>query len=171
MEQLNETLVRTFKISRSFDAPADRIWQAWTDPAKFEQWWGPVGMPATLVDPDLREGGRVLYRLDGKMGTMWGLFRYTKIDRPNVIEYISSFSNEQGEITKAPFAMDFPLEVFNRIMLSEENGKTVLTLESHPINATTAQEAVHAQMHESMKQGFGGTLDQLQNFIQRKHQA
>ena len=156
---------KEFSITRTFHAPREKVWQAWADPTQFEKWWGPVGMPATLIDPDFREGGRMLYRLDGKMGTMWGLFRYLKIQRPDVIEYISSFSNEQGEITKAPFPIDFPLEVFNRITFKEANGITTLTLESHPINATAEQEAVHAQMHESMKQGFGGTLDQLEAFL------
>ncbi len=99
---------------------------------------------------------------------MWGLFRYLKIDRPNTIEYISSFSNEQGEITKGPFPMDFPLEVVNRITLSERDGSTTLILESHPIKATAEQEVVHAQMHDSMKQGFGGTLDQLEAFLSRE---
>jgi uncharacterized protein YndB with AHSA1/START domain len=162
---MTTTEQKTFRIQRTFDAPREKVWQAWADPKQFEKWWGPVGMPVTLIHTDFREGGRYLYRADGKMGTLWGLFRYLKIERPSAMEYISSFSNEKGEVTKGPFPIDFPLEVFNRVTFIEREGRTTLTLEGHPINATPEQEAVHAQMHDSMKQGFGGTLDQLEAYL------
>ena len=30
-----------FTITRSFSAPLAAVWQAWSDPAQFAQWWGP----------------------------------------------------------------------------------------------------------------------------------
>ena len=32
-----------FTIRRIFDAPLDRVWQAWTDPERMAKWWGPKG--------------------------------------------------------------------------------------------------------------------------------
>jgi uncharacterized protein YndB with AHSA1/START domain len=30
-------------IERTFDAPVDLIWQMWTDPEHFKEWFGPTG--------------------------------------------------------------------------------------------------------------------------------
>ena len=47
-------------ITRIFDAPRTRVFQAWTDPADVAAWYGPEGFdtPRELVRIDLRPGGR-----------------------------------------------------------------------------------------------------------------
>jgi uncharacterized protein YndB with AHSA1/START domain len=43
-----------FRVERVFDAPIERVWATYTDPALIPQWWG----NATTVDHmDVREGG------------------------------------------------------------------------------------------------------------------
>lgn len=44
-------------ISRIIRAPRIAIWKAWTDPARFEQWWVPAPARCKVVDMDLRPGG------------------------------------------------------------------------------------------------------------------
>ncbi|NMN97207.1 SRPBCC family protein [Antrihabitans stalactiti] len=44
-------------ISRIIRAPRAAIWKAWTDPARFEQWWVPAPARCKVVDMDLRPGG------------------------------------------------------------------------------------------------------------------
>ena len=44
-------------ISRIIRAPRAAIWTAWTDPARFEQWWVPAPARCKVVDMDLRPGG------------------------------------------------------------------------------------------------------------------
>jgi uncharacterized protein YndB with AHSA1/START domain len=48
---------RGYTITRTFDAPRDLVWQAWTDPKQFAVWFG--GPSAQMVDMemDVREGG------------------------------------------------------------------------------------------------------------------
>ena len=45
-------------ITADLDATVERAWQLWADPRQFERWWGPPGYPPTVVDHDLRTGGR-----------------------------------------------------------------------------------------------------------------
>jgi Activator of Hsp90 ATPase homolog 1-like protein len=48
---------REIHIERIFDAPRDRVFAVYTDPALISEWWGPRGT-ATIVDQmDLRPGG------------------------------------------------------------------------------------------------------------------
>ena len=51
----------TLNLSRTFDAPRDRVFRAWTDPRLLEKWWGPPGFTCPSAQVDLRVGGA--YRL------------------------------------------------------------------------------------------------------------
>jgi uncharacterized protein YndB with AHSA1/START domain len=46
-------------ITRVFDAPRERVWAAWTDPAQIARWWGKRGWttPPASVTMDVRPGG------------------------------------------------------------------------------------------------------------------
>lgn len=155
-------------ITRTFNAPKDAVFNAFADADALAQWWGPAGMAITVVSLDFQPGGKFHYKMEGHGQTMWGRFVYGNIARPDEIEFVSSFSDEAGNVCKSPFPMDFPLEIFNRITLSEEGGVTTLVLQGHPINATEAQETTYRAIIPNMEQGFGGTMDQLKTFLERQ---
>ena len=58
-----------------------------------------------------------------------------------------------------------PLEVSSTLTLTEQDGKTTLTLRGGPINATEEERKMFASMFRSMEQGFGGTYDQLAAYL------
>ena len=45
------------KIQRTFDAPIAQVWDMWTDPALFKQWYGPMGMTVPVAEMDVVVGG------------------------------------------------------------------------------------------------------------------
>lgn len=51
---------RILEITRVFQAPRDRVFQAFVDPALIARWWGPDGFhtPQDRVTVEPREGGR-----------------------------------------------------------------------------------------------------------------
>lgn len=51
---------KEFTITRTFDAPREAVWRAWTEPALAAQWWHPheVVTPPESVRIDARVGGR-----------------------------------------------------------------------------------------------------------------
>jgi uncharacterized protein YndB with AHSA1/START domain len=55
---------RELDNTRTFDAPVPRVFEAWTTPGQFQQWWVPKSCGVTLlsVEQDVRIGGR--YRLE-----------------------------------------------------------------------------------------------------------
>ena len=55
-------------VTADLDATVERAWQLWADPRQFERWWGPPGYPATVVDHDLRAGGRITFFMTGTEG-------------------------------------------------------------------------------------------------------
>jgi uncharacterized protein YndB with AHSA1/START domain len=53
------TSAREITITRVFDAPRERVWRAWTEPAEIARWWGKRGWstPPDSVTLDVRPGG------------------------------------------------------------------------------------------------------------------
>ncbi len=50
------------RLNRTFAAPREKVFQAWTQPEHLRNWWGMgAGYTAPIVEIDLRVGGR--YRL------------------------------------------------------------------------------------------------------------
>ena len=94
---------REFVISRTFDAPRELVWKAFTEREHLMQWFGPKGFKMLAGTVDLRPGGTFHYGMqapDGK--TMWGKWIFREIVPPERLVTVVSFSDEQGgEIGRA----------------------------------------------------------------------
>jgi uncharacterized protein YndB with AHSA1/START domain len=58
------------RLERVFDAPRERVFAIWTDPALIPEWWG---NNTVVEEMDVRAGGR--YRFRTEYGVMEGEFR------------------------------------------------------------------------------------------------
>jgi uncharacterized protein YndB with AHSA1/START domain len=47
-----------FTTTRVFEAPRERVWQEWTEPERFADWFGGIEYEVSAISFDLREGGR-----------------------------------------------------------------------------------------------------------------
>ena len=45
-------------FERVFEAPRELVWSVVTDPARMTNWWGPRGYTTTVVEMDVRVGGK-----------------------------------------------------------------------------------------------------------------
>lgn len=52
-------------IERTFDAPRDLVWRAWTECEHFARWYGPEGFTVPDCEIDFRVGGRYLWGMSG----------------------------------------------------------------------------------------------------------
>jgi uncharacterized protein YndB with AHSA1/START domain len=160
---------RDFTISRTFEASRERVWKAWADPQALARWWGPKGATIRVIKLEFRPGGMFHYAMAFQPGhDMYGRFIYREIVAPERIVFVNSFSDTEGGITRAPFPQlegKWPLEVLNTMTLAERDGRTTLSLVGGPINATEEERGIFAGMHDSMRQGFGGTFDQLADYL------
>lgn len=58
-------------LTRTYDAPVQVVWDAWTDPVQVAKWWGPRGFTITHISKDLRPGGHWKYTMHGPDGKDW----------------------------------------------------------------------------------------------------
>lgn len=155
-------------LSRVFNAPRELVFKVWTDPEHFGKWWGPQGFSLDVIKMDVRPGGMFLgcQRSPDGSQAMWGKFVYQEVIEPEKLVFVQSFSDEEGNTIRAPFNANWPLEIMNIITFEEIDGKTTLTMQGGPINATAEEMAAFDEMAPMVKQGFGGTFDQLAEHLE-----
>jgi uncharacterized protein YndB with AHSA1/START domain len=172
MEQISEReptkapAPRPFIISRTFDAPRQLMWKAWSERRRLMEWFGPQGFKMPAGKMDFRPGGSFHYCMESPDGNeMWGKFVYREIIAPEKIVIVNSFSDEAGGIIRHPMSATWPLEMLSTFTLAEENGRTTATVHWVPLNATEEERKTFDTSHEAMKQGWTGTFDQLAAYL------
>src|SRR6476620_9631456 len=105
--RMNRTTVerksdREVVVTRSFDAPARLVFEAWSKPELFKQWWVPRSMGMTLesCEMDVRTGGT--YRLG--FGDGMDFFgRYIEVTPHSRIVWTNEEAGENGSVTTVTF--------------------------------------------------------------------
>jgi uncharacterized protein YndB with AHSA1/START domain len=134
---------REVVVTRSFDAPARLVFEAWSNPELFQRWWVPKSMGMTLhsCEMDVRTGGT--YRLN--FGDGMDFFgRYIEVTPPSLIVWTNEEGGENASVTTVTF--------------EENDGRTLLVLsELYP-----SKEALDAEggAADAMQETFG-QLDEL----------
>lgn len=116
-------------VTRTFDAPVQQVWQAWSDPGYVRQWWGPTGFTCPLAEMDVQEGGTslVCMRAPEEFGgqDLYNTWTYSKIDTHQLIEFIQHFTDkERTQLDPAQVGIPpgIPKEVRHVITFKALNG-------------------------------------------------
>jgi len=182
VEGLNQTLSRLgeelprlgtpdwpFITSRVFNAPRERVWDAWTQREQMMRWFGPKGFTMSQAQLDFRPGGVFHYCLkspDGK--EMWGKFVYREIVRPQRIVWMHSFSDAAGGLTRHPMSPTWPAEMISMATFAEHEGKTTVTIQWAPVNASAEERKTFDTNRDGMRMGWSGTFDQLAEYLAKE---
>lgn len=156
---------KTLRITRVFDAPRERVWEAWTNPDDVKKWWGPEGFSAPTATVDFRVGGKYVYAMQGPPGTEWDKVMYSGGEYLEIVpmEKIVStdyFTDEQGNwIDPSTMGMpgEWPEKMTVTVVFEDAGeGKTKLTLthEGHP-----------AEMAGDAEAGWSSSLDKFAKIL------
>jgi uncharacterized protein YndB with AHSA1/START domain len=145
-------------IERIFDAPIDLIWQMWTDPEHFKNWYGPKGFTVPVAKMDVRVGGKHLICMaspDGSM-KMWTTGEYTEIIPNERLVYTDNPADENGNVV-SPSAMGmpdgYPATTEVTVLLEDLGGRTKMVM-AHagvPAGAKDGWEQAFAKMAEHIE--------------------
>lgn len=98
---------KTLKIERTFDAPIEKVFDAWTSPEVMRRWWqAETGWSTSQAAVDLRVGGEIYVAMydpvkDTEIG---GGGKYTEVDRPNRLAFTWLWD---GETHRTLIVIDF----------------------------------------------------------------
>ena len=132
---------REMVVTRSFDAPAHILFEAWTRPELFMRWWVPksLGVPLLSCEMDVRTGGGYRLEFGQDRSNSWAFFgKYVEVV-PNSRLVWTNEEDEQGAVTTVTF--------------EEKDGKTLLTFHELYPSREALDEALIG-MAEAMPEQF-----------------
>ena len=142
-------------IERTFDAPVDLIWQMWTQPEHFKNWYGPKGFTVPVADMDMRVGGKRLICMaspDGSM-KMWTTGEYTEIVPNERLVYTESQADENGNVV-SPSAMGmpdgYPATTEVTVLLEDLGGRTKMIMTHAGVPASSGASAGWEQAFDKL---------------------
>jgi uncharacterized protein YndB with AHSA1/START domain len=92
-----QTATHDMVTTRTFDAPVEAVWRAWTEPELVKRWWGPTGFTAPVAEMDVRKGGTslVCMRPPAEFGgqDIYNTWTYATVIPMERLEYVLTFTN------------------------------------------------------------------------------
>jgi uncharacterized protein YndB with AHSA1/START domain len=149
---------REVRVTRSFNAPRQLVWDAHTKPELITKWMlGPPGWSMPVCEMDVRPGGKYTWRWksdeDGKQFGFHGTF--DEVDAPAKITHDEYY--DPGDVGGEMPSNDPALVTLE---LSEENGVTTLVSTIRFASKEARDGAVSTGMTDGMEMGYA-RLDEM----------
>ena len=149
----NRTMVerkseRELVVTRTFDAPARTVFEAWTKPELFMRWWAPksMGVPLLSCEMDVRAGGK--YRLEfgqDASNSMAFFGKYIEVTPDSRLVWTNDESDD-GAVTTVTF--------------EEKGGKTLLIFHELYPSKEALDDAI-----DGMEGGMPEQFEQLDELL------
>lgn len=143
-------------VERTFDAPIDLVWAAWTEADILDQWWAPKPYKTVTKSLNFKEGGRWLYYMLSPEGEKhWCLFDYQVIKPLNYFSGNDAFCDEKGVVNNTK-----PKVKWENNFKSNLNKTTVkIQLQFEKL------EDLETIIQMGFKEGFTAGLENLDDYI------
>jgi uncharacterized protein YndB with AHSA1/START domain len=150
---------RSFSVNRTFNAPRERVFAAFSQCEHLKHWWSPEGWSLSVCDMDFREGGSWFYCMsgpgpDGPMDSC-GKAHYQEIITPEKIVYTDSFVDKESNLLENMPSLQIT------VTFEDLNGNTRVTSEV----ICGSKEELDALMGMGMEAGMKSTWDKLDAYL------
>ncbi len=152
----NETTVarkseRELVVTRTINGPARLVFEAWTKPELFTQWWIPksAGVSVLSFEADIRTGGKYRLVLSHRGSAPMTFFgTYLEVTPHSRVVWTNEEAGDAGQVSTVTF--------------EERAGTTLLTM--HELYPT--KEALDDALASGSQDGTLETFQQLEEFVQ-----
>lgn len=141
-------------IERTFNAPRDVVFKAWTDAEQLAKWWGPSGFTNPVCKVDATPGGSILIDMQSPEGIIYpmdGVFHEVVV--PEKLIFTAAALDKNGQRL---------FEMLNTISFFEE-GKNKTRIHLHTAVSRITPEG--KPYIEGMNQGWNESLDRLATIV------
>ena len=148
---VERTSERELVVTRTFDAPARLVFEAWTKPELFRRWWVPKSYGLTLLscDKDVRVGGkyRLVFSHPDAANPMEFFGRYLDVTPHSRLVWTNEEGGDSGQVTTITF--------------EETGGQTLLLMHDLYPSKETLDEAIAS----GSTGGTSETFEQLDELL------
>jgi len=157
MEKLTKDMTKPYMliITRVFDAPVEKVWQAWVEPEMIKKWWGPKNFTVPVIEIDFREGGTSLVSMQApeEMGgfILYNTWEYTKIIQNKRLEFTLRFTDKDRKVLSPQdvgLPEGVPLEVPHVLTFKDVGGKTEIEYSEYGYKTHQVVEISKAGLEE-----------------------
>lgn len=142
--------------TRTFAAPRDLVFKAWTECDRLVHWWGPKDWTLPVCEMDFRVGGTWFYCMAGPTGEQsCGRSTYEEIVVPERIVYRDEFAERDGSIIDGMPEMRITVE------FGETARRTTITSRAQFASAKDLEAAIAM----GMESGLTETWDRLAAYL------
>lgn len=147
---------KSILVSRVFNAPIEKTWQAYTDSEILDKWWGPLPWRAETKTMSFKEGGYWLYAMVGPENEKhWSRMNYLAITLYKSIDIEEAFSDENGKLNK-----DMPVGRGKITFTEVQNGVKVDFKTIYP-----SEDDLKKLIDMGFEQGISVCYDQLDGLL------
>ncbi len=154
---------KTLTLERTFNAPRQKVWDAFTKSEIFVKWWGPRGWQTEVKEFNFSEGGVNHYGMkcgDKAQGDWygkysWGKMLYSNIKPIDSYDYTDYFSDENGVVNN-----ELPSSNTKMQFLEEEDGTKIIS-----VTEFADEKALQTVIDMGMIAGVSETWDRLDEIV------
>lgn len=139
---------RTIGVERTFDAPPDLVWRAFTEPELVSRWWG-RGNPLDIQRDEVQRGGHWRYVEHAPEGDEGFEGRYREVDRPKRISRTFEWDGLPGYVSVETIEL-----------VDNGDGTTRMLAASHFMSPEERDGMLDEGMQEGMEQSYAA-LDEV----------
>jgi uncharacterized protein YndB with AHSA1/START domain len=146
------------RIIQIFEAPVEKVFDAWTKQEHLEQWYAPDNCSIFFKNISITEGGQFLYCITNPIfGECWCKGTFLQIARPKLLSYSVIISDEFGNDVlpeDAGMDADWPMESVVTVKFTGSNGKTKIELTQSVLTKVAKRTGAYPswiQMLEKLK--------------------
>jgi uncharacterized protein YndB with AHSA1/START domain len=140
-------------ITRTFRAPRELVWKAWTDPKLIIRWMGPKHHPASHYENDFQPGGAWRSCLKATDGSedLWLGGNYRELIEPERLVFTFGWDGDDGRPEN---------EMLITITLAEDGAATKMTL--HQVLFVSGEQ------RDGHREGWSSCFDRLEEFLESR---
>jgi len=148
---VERTSERELVVTRTFNAPARILFEAWTKPELLKRWWAPKSFGISFVscEADVRTGGtyRFVFSHPASEQPMAFFGRYIEVTPPSRLIWTNEEGDEDGQVTTVTF--------------EERGGETLVVVH----DLYPSKEALDGAIASGSTSGFSETFEQLDDLL------
>ena len=149
----------TLTIERLFPASQARVWQALTDPAILDQWFGPSPWKVETIHMDFRVGGYWHYSMNGPEGEQhFGRTDYLAVESESHFVASDVFCDADGKAIES-----LPRQNIDYCLIAEPDGTRVVTVVRY-----ASLDDMNKILAMGMQEGLTMAQDQLEALLRRE---